>query len=306
MVHCSCASIMKAATALLIVAVCASLARVRASSSHDPFSARPARHHRPPGKRPTTLQRQSHSLTIVSAFYDGPAKHSGSEYAQWGANFMRMRAPVVFFTDGTTSIPAGARTRPRDSIHIILKHPDDFYVSSLGIDWDAQLEIDPERHIHSVHLFRVWLEKTNFVMEATRTNPFQSNYFAWIDYGYFRRKGDPPWAPTPACMPPGKMLLLNTSSLPFNSGKVVGGGAMAGDVKTWQAWNRTFYNTLVARVGAGEFVGDDQTTMTRVVLTRPGLVCLVHPVQGYGDVWFSLQAVLDGRAGKRAVEHCFL
>lgn len=279
---------------------------VQASTGRTPTKARPPRHrHRTADARSKRLTQGIYSLTVVSAFYHGTAKHSAEEYAQWGANFMRIQAPLVFFTNDRAAISA-ARIRPRNVTHIIIRNPDDFYVSNLGVDWDAQLKLDPERYIHSAHLFRVWLEKTHFVMAAMRMNVYGSAYFAWMDYGYFRRKGEPAWVPSPAYLPPGKMLMLNTSTLHANPAKIVGGGALAGDIKAWRTWNRTFYETLMTRYGKGKFVGDDQTTMSIVAVQYPGLVCLAHPVHGYGDAWFSISAVLDGRAGNKTVAHCFM
>ena len=236
-------------------------------------------------------------VTVVSAFYAGPAKHSKEDYARWGANFMRMRAPIIMYTDNESSVPAIA-DRPSGTIQVVEKRPADFRVSRFGFDWEAQLSLDPERHIHSVHLYRVWLEKTSFVNQALRANPYKSTHFVWVDYGCFRAEQVVPWEPMTIYMPPSRMLVLNISGLldPHDT-KRIGGGIIGGDRQAWRAWTSAFYGTLRSRYAGGEFVGDDQTTMTRVAEKCVSNVCAIHQQPGFGDAWFYLQAVLDGRAG---------
>lgn len=234
-----------------------------------------------------------HPVTVVSAYYAGPAKHSNADYARWGANFLRMRVPIVLFTDDTASVP-GLENRSKDSIQVIKKDPADFRVSHMGFDWDAQLALDPERGIHSEHLYRVWLEKSSFVDHAMHANPFRSTHFVWVDYGCFRDEQLQPWEPTTANLAPSKMLVLNISSLDPYAGKRIGGTIFGGDRQAWGAWARHFYGMLRSRYAAGEFVGDDQTTMTRVADKHENSVHEVQPRSGFGDAWFYLQRVLEG------------
>ena len=235
-------------------------------------------------------------VTVVSAFYAGPAKHSKEAYARWGANFMRMRAPIILYTDQKSSVPTLA-DRPSGTIQVVGKQPADFRVSRFGFDWDAQLALDPERDIHSAHLYRVWLEKASFVDQALRANPFKSTHFVWVDYGCFRAEQVVPWEPMTINMPPSRMLVLNISSLDPHANKRIGGTIFGGDRQAWRAWTRAFYGTLRSRYAGGEFVGDDQTTMTCVAERVGSNVCAVQPQPDFGDAWFHLQAVLDGRAG---------
>lgn len=72
-------------------------------------------------------------ITVVSAYYAGPAKHSEAKYARWGANFLRMQAPIVLFTVGAGSVP-GLADRSSGSVQIVIKDPADFRVSRLGFE----------------------------------------------------------------------------------------------------------------------------------------------------------------------------
>jgi hypothetical protein len=269
--------LMRIAVALLCLAA-ATYAR-----PHHPITA----HHAPTNAH----------LTVVSAYYAGSAKHTTTKYETWGRQFMRMQAPVVFFTDSPSAVPA-LDTRPVASTHVVVKPVDEFYVMRLIRDWDAQLALDPEGDIHSAHLFKIWLEKPSFVWHAIAANVFGSTHFVWVDYGCFRGDGTAaPWFPSPAFLPAHKMLLLNVSGLHTNIGKEIGGGIFGGDVAAWRIWTSTFYDVLMQRHDAGAFVGDDQTTLTIVARRLPHHVCIVPARSDFEDPWFHLQAVLDGRSG---------
>ena len=232
------------APVLMLIAVTLScLAAATYASPHHPITA----HHAPTNT----------PLTVVSAYYAGSAKHTPTKYATWGRQFMRMQAPVVFFTDSPSAVPA-LDTRPVASTHVVVKPVDDFYVMRLIRDWDAQLALDLEGDIHSAHLFKIWLEKPSFVRHAIAANAFGSTHFVWVDYGCFRGDGTAaPWSPSPAFLPPHKMLLLNVSALhPFKD-KQVGGTIFGGDVAAWRVWTSIFYDVLMQQHSDGAFVGDD-------------------------------------------------
>lgn len=237
-------------------------------------------------------------LTVVSAYYAGLAKHGRTEYAKWGHAFMRMQAPLVFFTDHPSAVP-GLDTRAKDTTHVVVKPMNEFHVSTLIHDWDAQLALDPERSYRSPHLYKIWLEKPSFVRHAIADNVFDSTHFVWVDYGCFRKDGTAaPWTPSPAALPAHKMLLLNMSALHDIVGREVGGTIFGGDVAAWRIWTTSFYDILTHSHDAGAFVGDDQTTMTMVAKHIPHHVCIVTARPDFGDPWFYLQAVLDGRSGE--------
>ena len=48
--------------------------------------------------------------------------------------------------------------------------------------------MDPEKSIHSPNLYKIGNEKSNWLKRASVLNPFHSNFFAWVDIGYFRSK----------------------------------------------------------------------------------------------------------------------
>lgn len=101
-----------------------------------------------------------------------------------------------------------------------------------------------------------------------------------------------PWEPTITALPPSKMLVLNISSLDAHADKRIGGTIFGGDRRAWRAWVGHFYMTLRSRYAAGEFVGDEQTTMTRVAEEHGDSMCAVQPRSGFRDAWFYIEAVL--------------
>ena len=238
----------------------------------------------------------THPVTVVSAFFKGPAKHGYEKYAVWGEMFAQMAAPVVFFTDDEAMIRTVSK-RHSSLTHVVNDDVSDFLVRSATYDWSKQLTADPEREIHSEHLFAVWLEKTNLVRKAIALNTFNSLYYVWIDFGAFRTHMYAPWTPLASAFPPlDKMLLLNVSTLSHDRTKLVGGTIFGGSVLSWSWWHTAFYATLHTRYRKGEFVGDDQTTMSIVADRWSDHVCVVQPSPQFGDSWFYLLAVLDGRA----------
>jgi len=49
-----------------------------------------------------------------------------------------------------------------------------------------QHDIDPEQAIHSPELYAIWNSKPWMLSHATEINPFESQYFFWMDMGCVR------------------------------------------------------------------------------------------------------------------------
>ena len=240
---------------------------------------------------------ETHPVTVVSAFFRGPAKHDYANYLSWGEKFASMAAPLVFFTDDGV-VASAIRKRNSSLTHVADVDKSNFLVRRSPYDWSHQLTLDPEKAIHSEHLFHVWLEKTNLVREAIVSNPFNSMYFVWVDFGAFRVPSDTAWMPLATSFPPrNKMLLLNVSSLSNDPSRRIGGTIFGGSALAWSRWHPAFYATLHQRYVNGDFVGDDQSTMTVVADRLHRHACVLDPSAQFGDPWFHLLAVLDGRAG---------
>ena len=170
----------------------------------------------------------SYPLTITTAYYPFPSKHSSTEYHQWLANFLTHNpTPLVIYTTAAfypqmasiryrqlfiNCTPAHFLLDTANALHRVdcplhvnrsLSHfPTHFnlsYTSPLELPitalysahWDAQLAIDPERAKHSPTLYATWNAKAYLVNETATANPFHSKYFAWMDAGQFRNRHKP-------------------------------------------------------------------------------------------------------------------
>lgn len=244
-------------------------------------------------------------VTVVTAYYPGPSKHQQSEYAAWGRTFLQQPVPMVIFTDSRNNLPQVDTRDPNTTVIVELDEAL-FRTSQTHFSWDKQLQMDPERGIHHTRLFKLWAEKTQFVMRAIHMSTFNSSHYVWVDFGCFR---SPAWAggkwvvhaerlPTL-----NRMLMLN---LPVSHPtKKVAGTIFGGSITAWRSWSKRFFDLLSREGRKGTvFVGDDQIAMSLVAERFPHLVCRVAAVDTNDDVWWFLQYYL---AGKTPINpHCNL
>eukprot|EP00775_Hariotina_reticulata_P004791 gene4791-5041_t len=240
---------------------------------------------------------QSWPVTVVSAFYRGPNKYVEGSYDNWGRAFLRQKVPLVLITNNASAIPALSLRDPHMTRVLEVKM-EDFFVSQQTYDthWEEQHAVNPERNIHSIFLYKVWLEKTNHVLRAIDLNPFNSSHYVWVDFGSFR---DEPvwgerWTVHRERFPTQNRLLMLTAPMNHPT-KFLGGGIIGGSVRAWEQWSLAFYNRLSLELRAGKhFVGDDQILMTMVAKDHPRLVCVVKQTGLNKDPWFYLQDYLAG------------
>lgn len=237
-------------------------------------------------------------VTIVTAYYVGPSKHGEAKYAAWGRNFMIQTVPMVIFAEKASSIP-GLELRDPNMTRVVECSVDEFLVSQhlFNDRWEQQLQLDPERSIHNIFLFKVWMEKTNFAMKAIEMNPFGSSYYVWMDFGGFRvpdvwGKG---WVPHAERFPTrNRILLLNAPA--SHPTKHIGGGFFGGTVRAWDVWSRIFFTRLSLELRRGiRFVGDDQILMSLLAHDHPRAVCRLSATPIQDDVWFYMQHYLAGK-----------
>ena len=171
----------------------------------------------------------THPLTLTTAYFPFPSKHSSDEYHRWLANFLALNpTPVVIFTTPAfypqlaairyahafvncshhhftpDNVNAPHRVacapQPDRPLSLAPTHFNLSYASPLELPitalysgyWDAQLAVDPERGKHTPTLYATWSAKAWLVNETAAHNPFGSAYFAWFDAGQFRN-ADRPW-----------------------------------------------------------------------------------------------------------------
>lgn len=115
-------------------------------------------------------------LTCVSAYYEVKNKHN-NKYNEWFKNTLSINCPYVFFTnkENFSFIKSFRKDLPTYFIEYDIK---DFYTYKY-ID---KIKTDPI-HCPSVELNLIWNEKIFMILKAKEINPFNTEWFKWMDAG---------------------------------------------------------------------------------------------------------------------------
>ena len=125
------------------------------------------------------------SVTCVTCFYQIDNKH-GTKYLDWFHRTLKINAPYVFFgTKETIELVQPFRTG-LPTVYVERDLAD--FVTAKFRD---KLIVDPI-HSPSVELGLVWNEKIFMMKDAVTLNPFQTDYFAWVDAGLCVYRETPP------------------------------------------------------------------------------------------------------------------
>jgi hypothetical protein len=129
---------------------------------------------------------KSSPVTIVSGYWRIPNKHGDESYIKWFENTLRIDCPTIFFGD-TETIPILKKYRgdlPAIYIHLELK---DFATKK----YEDKMLTHPT-HVPSKELNMIWNEKVYLMEKSVDINPFQSDWFAWVDAGTCSYRAHPP------------------------------------------------------------------------------------------------------------------
>ena len=177
--------------------------------------------------------------------------------------------------------------------------------------WEQQNTLDPEKQIHTPELYVIWNEKVNFLAEAIKDNPFDSDYFLWTDIGSFRNSHRnknlttyPDTETTSQALGTDRVFFLqirdfmaeeklisNKTGLPMHNFQYdirLGGAVLGGHRLAVRRYERVYYRTMKLMQDDGRFIGKDQNIMSSVAVMYPNMVHLVK-AQTYltgGDAWF--------------------
>ncbi len=130
--------------------------------------------------------------TIVTAFYNFPAKkYHTNNYLMWMKAFLEnTNTYMVIYTDSQEScnIISDFRKQFIEKTKIIIEPFQNLYCAKYQNYWDKDLQRDHERSYHNQMLYVIWNEKTMFMYKTYKMNPFNTEYFAWMDIGMVRNK----------------------------------------------------------------------------------------------------------------------
>ena len=119
---------------------------------------------------------QESSLTCVSGYWKICNKH-GNEYEKWFENTLKINCPYIFFCDKET-VKFIQKYRINLPTYYIELNIEDF----ISYKFKDQMITDPI-HCPSIELNLIWNEKIFMIQHALKVNPFNSEYFCWIDAG---------------------------------------------------------------------------------------------------------------------------
>lgn len=290
-----------------------------------------------PGVEQQVLERQGASgggihsrVTIVSGFYkvESGKKHSVSDYNKWLATFLRsVDLPIVFYC--APSMRAFiSELRGQKPITIISNFETPFDMPPLasrgGREWAvAQHAIDPEKHVHVPDVYGVWTAKPWIVKQAAELNPYDSEYFFWVDAGGFR---DPSITHSFSGLPaqldniyervPEDTLILSATTVPFEAGtdyvkKATLGGIMdrsdrlqggwyGGKKSAVDWWDRETRKVTTVQAGLQRFSAKEQPIWTQAARLNWQKIYVQNMSQRKGtdcgpDMWFGFEYFADGR-----------
>lgn len=134
----------------------------------------------------------SYKLTCVSGFWEANNKNTGSDsnkYYEWFKISLQINCPYIFFGDSKT-IEKIKLIRKELPTHYIEHNMENFFTNKE--EYLNKFVIE-KGHITSKEVNMIYHEKIFMVKKAIEINPFNSEYFHWIDAGIcaYRRKLPP-------------------------------------------------------------------------------------------------------------------
>lgn len=258
------------------------------------------------------------TTTIVTGYFKlTKSKATHDKYLEWMSNMLSIQTPMVIFCDEVSSHTIiELRKEQLENTRIIITNLNNFYCYKYIHYFKEHLLLDSERNRgHSVELYMIWAEKSNFLKQVSELNPFSSDFFLWVDIGCFRKPNTEflkwPNAEKVNLLPRDKILLL--SVIPFTPSELnvselhnlpsfqhtnrIGAPIFGGFKDALLIWHQKYYEMLEHFISIGRFIGKDQSIMNSVYIIHRQLCFLVTRdssiYKPLDDVWFYLQRYLQ-------------
>lgn len=253
-------------------------------------------------------------LTIVTAYYNIKSKFPSDNYIKWMSYFLKnVDKPLYIYTDEQSKqIIRDMRHKFMDKTIIEVLPIEKFLVSKYK--WDKHHNIDPEKNIHTIPLYKIWNEKFNFVQKVIDKNPFNSKWFMWSDIGCFRcgttfeylqEKYIPKWPSMNKINNlPHKLTLIiidkNFSNNPeyklmdngltsnhITDKKTISGSQFIAPKDIFTKFHKRYYQLLDQYMKIDRFAGKDQSIMANMFMLYEGDIFSIESKQ-----FFHLQKYL--------------
>lgn len=243
------------------------------------------------------------NVTIVTASYFNLP--SEQDYRSWIHRFSTLHDNMIIFVTSQAQIPLFEKLgRGRPNIRILLLPLEQTSVVKDfgGMNfWERQASLDPNepyRHRHpSKDDYIIWNEKGHFLQRAMDLNPYNSDFFAWVDMRYLRDsllENQRMIRFLPTKLTRQQAILLDVRALGVEGGqkKYFGSGFVGGYKEGITRWIKEYYTVLDAN--RDRFLGNDQPWMCQVCSRNPGMCWWVEPRDTYGDPWHYMAPFLHG------------
>lgn len=245
------------------------------------------------------------NITLVTCYYNIDSKRDHKQYVKWMSNLLgNINIPLIVYCDSKSEklIENITKINKNKFIKIIKYEIEDFFVNQYQNHFEYSYSIDIEKKIHSIELYKVWNEKFNFIAKAIDINPFNSEYFYWIDIGCFRKKCTGlnydkfnNWPNLDILKNyTNKIILFQTKEFSnkdkildinglvnnnlskacsrggWGAGRLVG-GFFGGNIKNMLQFNNLYYDMLLLWTKHNRFIGKDNYIMNNVYLQNKDL-----------------------------------
>jgi hypothetical protein len=272
-----------------------------------------------------------HPITIVTCLFKiAQSKHSDDDYRNWATMFLSLPAAMVIFVDAHWAPFVRAQRSINEKKTLVIEtRVHDLQMYSHMEFWSRCHAMDPEQKYHNPELYILWNQKTWFVEEAIKRDPFQSHWFYWSDMGACRRSDEMPLIQTfpnidtihKLKLPSDRLCVISIDSIrptdyamnatsgiydlmknvTGGDGKSWGcapfvrieGGFFGGQKGAWAAWQAAYERELQLLKTHNTFAGKDQYVMLAIALRSPELVTVL-PVNTLNapadcDPWFAFR-----------------
>ena len=250
--------------------------------------------------------------TVVTAFYPMKSKYTVEKYMEWIELFCKIPCFLIIFTDKDTE-EVLQKIRNGLPTTIIVRDFDTYEMTSPDMMkmWNKQHNLDPEKSSHNPLLYAIWALKQEFVENAIRLNPYETDWFVWCDIGIHRKAHEENYyrdfpGRVPSLCKPGHIGLLEVERIPDSyvtnpfqpyPFAQLGGGCITGDRNAWKLFSECYKKMLNTMESRNEFVGKDQNVFFRMVVER------VMPFQLFNAIyrhnmcsWMQFPCILAGTA----------
>jgi hypothetical protein len=228
----------------------------------------------------------SYPLTAVSGYWIVKNKFD-TEYLTWFNNTLKINCPYIFFGDSQT-IEIAKRYRGSLPTYYIECNIIDFYTYR----FKDKILTHP-RHCPSSELNMIWNEKVFLIQKAAELNPFNSEFFAWIDAGICTyREQLPPSRVFPDItklhmLPKNQFIFTSSESHIYEPNKLssyyhyIAGTSYILHTSIINRVVNLYKEYLEKLMNIGN-IYTDQVILTHIFNDNPELFCRIG--HGYGDV----------------------